>query len=529
MPTIDDLFERAATLEGPDAGVTTGETFTSYAEIYERSKKLATGLSDLGVNKGDRVSFWLHNSIEYLVTFAACARLGAIVVAVNTKFRAAEVADIVGRTGSKALLLCSNHGGFDYLNEFQSIDRGNFPDLRHLIFCSDDISDLPSTGYSHTPYSELLLNEAMEASAAAPADISNIFTTSGTTSKPKFAAHSHNGVYGHGVDVDRAFGLSEPDAVSLQIMPFCGVFGFSQVIGALHAAVPMVMPEGFDADETADLINIHGITHATGSDDMFYRVLNAGKSSTGLDQPFPSLRRCAFASFNSYLLSFPREAEKAGMTMIAPYGMSEVYALFALRRMDQDGEDRHRSGGTLVNPDARVRVRSPDTGEILPDGEAGELELTSPNLMVGYYGNDEATKAAITDDGYIRTGDLGYSEGSQAFTYLGRMNDVLRLGGYLVNPEEIENCLLELDAISDAQVVEVGLEKGNRPVAFVILTDGAVLDEAGAIAHCQAGLAKFKCPVRVIEVAEFPVTTGANGTKIQKAKLREMASLALNS
>ena len=133
------------------------------------------------------------------------------------------------------------------------------------------------------------------------------------------------------------------------------------------------------------------------------------------------------------------------------------------------------------------------------------------------------TAAAMTPDGYLRTGDLGYTEPGNAFTYLQRIGDTLRLGGFLVAPAEIEAAVVAHPAVADAQVVAAGTAAGNRPVAFVIAATGGQVDEADVIAHCRGRLPKFKTPVRVAAIEAFPVTHGPNGTKVQRKRLRRMA------
>ena len=143
--------------------------------------------------------------------------------------------------------------------------------------------------------------------------------------------------------------------------------------------------------------------------------------------------------------------------------------------------------------------------------------------MAGYHGNPEATREAFTADGYYRSGDLGYTLADARFVYLTRMGDSLRLGGFLVSPAEIEAVVQEVPGISACQVVAVPRAGGLVPVAFVLLQDGAALDEAAVIAHAGGKLARYKVPSRVFAIDAFPVTPGANATKIQKGKLRELA------
>ena len=149
--------------------------------------------------------------------------------------------------------------------------------------------------------------------------------------------------------------------------------------------------------------------------------------------------------------------------------------------------------------------------------------------MVGYYGNDAATADTLTADGYVRTGDLAELDGDGGFTFLSRMGDVLRLSGFLVNPLEIESHIQTVPGISACQTIALPRPEGVRAVSFVILEPGAALDEAAVIAHCRRGLANYKVPMRVFAIPEFPVTPSPNGPKIQRAKLRDLATARLNA
>jgi fatty-acyl-CoA synthase len=180
-----------------------------------------------------------------------------------------------------------------------------------------------------------------------------------------------------------------------------------------------------------------------------------------------------------------------------------------------------------VSPLIEVRVRDPETGKLLGHGAPGELEVSGPSLMAGYFQNEQATREAMLPDGFLRTGDLGLTHADSRFAFLTRMGDVLRLAGFLVSPAEIENHIQNFPGIEAAQVVAVARPDGVRAVAFVVLKSGAGFDEAGVIAHCKAGLANYKIPAAVIAVEDFPRTPSANGAKIQRNKLREMAAQRL--
>jgi len=206
-----------------------------------------------------------------------------------------------------------------------------------------------------------------------------------------------------------------------------------------------------------------------------------------------------------------------------------VQAFFARRRETEPLERRRVPGGTPVSEVAQVRVRDPDTGQILGIGMSGELELCGPSLMRAYFGDPAATQRAMSADGFVRTGDLGRVLDDGSFVFETRLGDVLRLSGFLVAPAEIESYLQRHPSIDGAQVVGVSTAAGVKPVAFVTRKPGASFDEAALKAYCGASLARYKVPVRIVLVDVFPATTSANGIKIQKGKLREQASMILSA
>jgi fatty-acyl-CoA synthase len=149
--------------------------------------------------------------------------------------------------------------------------------------------------------------------------------------------------------------------------------------------------------------------------------------------------------------------------------------------------------------------------------------------MAGYFDNEKANRDAFTADGWFRSNDLGYTTSDGRFVFVARLGDALRVSGILVSPAEIEDVLLEHASVESAQVVGADTPAGIKPVAFVIPKAGAGFDESILIAHCAARIAKFKVPLRVRALESFPVTPGANATKIQKAKLRELAQALLGA
>jgi fatty-acyl-CoA synthase len=496
-----------------------------YRTLEERARRLARGLVDLGIGPGDRVGVWLPNVPAWLELQFACARLGAIVVAVNTRFRGVEVEDILARSGAKVLVLWPGFKDIDFLGILEGLDGAVRAGLSALILYDegDDLYDEGVDGPAlpgAVRYHDLLDRPMLEADAAGPEVGCNIFTTSGTTKAPKFVLHVQRGIVEHARAVAPAFGYDAPDAVMLMALPLCGVFGYSQVMATLAAARPMVLMTVFDGAEAAALIDKHRVTHMNGSDEMYRRILEAASGPNALS----ALRHCGFAAFGGEAEALVAEGDRRGIPFVGLYGMSETQALYASQWPDAAPGLRVRPGGFPASPASRARVRDPETGKLLPDGEAGELELSGPSLMAGYYGDAAATAEAMTADGFVRTGDLGHLPGDGSFVFLTRMGDVLRLGGFLVNPEEISSHVETHAAVESCQVVGVDGPRGTVPAAFVIPVAGAAFSEDALAAHCAAGMAKFKVPRWFFPIDAFPVTESPNGFKIQRAKLRQMAA-----
>lgn len=498
-----------------------GDRAISFANLLDAAGRAAQGLADLGVTPGDRVALWLPNVPAYPILYFACARLGAIAVAVNTRYRAVEVADIVGRSGAKVLACAPGFRRIDFLSILADIDPAALDKLTALVVVGEEPATAPTAveRLRRVPFKRLLSRPPLAANNARANVPCNIFTTSGTTSAPKFVLHRQGAIASHAQQVARVFGFTAPDTLSLSIMPLCGVFGFNQTMATLAAGKPCVLVESYEIDEIVRLITRDRPTTLFGSDDMYARLLDAVPG----DKPFPSVKWAGYGAFNSALDALPEQAEARGLRLCGLYGMSEVQALYALQPPDAAVARRKLGGGVPTSPLAHVRVRDPESGTLLGAGQPGELECAGPSLMMGYYGNDAATAATITRDGYVRTGDLAELDGEGGFTFLSRMGDVLRLSGFLVNPLEIETHIQSVPGISACQTIAVPRPEGVRAVSFVILEPGATLDEAAVVAHCRRGLANYKVPVRVFAVADFPKTPSPNGFKIQRGKLREMA------
>jgi fatty-acyl-CoA synthase len=476
------------------------------------------------VRAGDRVALWLPNVPAWLAAFFACARIGAIAVSVNTRFRSGELADILLRSSARVLFFWPGFKGIDFAGILAACDPQSLARLETLVVYAEDGGETPVGLGSKVsvPYGTLAASAPMAADDGRPDAGCALFTTSGTTKAPKFVLHDQRTVIAHARDVVQGFAIGG-EAVLLLVPPLCGVFGFCSAMAALAAGRPIVMAPAWDPAQAARDIVAHRITHINGTDEAAAQLLDVPGAT------FPHVQLFGYASFNPDQAEIVARADARGLKLVGLYGASELQALLARQDERAGPEDRMLGGGRLVSALARVRTRDPESDQLLAHGIQGELEFLAPSSqMVEYFENAQASSEAFTPDGYYRSGDLGYTLEDGRFVYLARLGDALRLGGFLVSPAEIEAAVQEVAGVAACQVVGARGATGLVPVAFVLLQKGAVLNERAILAHVGGKLARFKVPQRVFAIEAFPVTPGANATKIQKGKLREMAEALLH-
>lgn len=497
----------------------------SYTALRQQTRALAAGLAQAGVRPGDRVAIWLPNCTAWISTFLACAHLGALALAVNTRFRALELADILGRGKADWLVFWPGFKGIDFQGILNQVEPEKLTALRGVIAVPQAGEILPGTLRSRPVhnFSSLLASDAPTPPAQANAGVL-CFTTSGTTSLPKFVLHDQQTLIQHGEAVAAAYGYDEQSCV-LASAPFCGAFGFATLVGALAIGVPVVCEPVFNAASSTQAVRRHAVTHTYANNEALVAMMQAG-----VPDDFKSVRLFGFASFTPALDNMLELAQEANIALTGLYGSSELIALVAGQPRDSINGDvsaQHQPGGTLIYADGRVRARDPQSGTILAHGESGELEILSPSLMQGYLDNPQASAAALTDDGYFKTGDLGYTLNARQFVFQTRMGDSLRLSGFLVNPAEIEQVVESLPGVRACQVVGASQHGHIVPYAFVLLQPDAHPDVPAWISACRQAMAGFKVPAGFSVLESFPSVESANSVKIQKHKLREMADAML--
>ena len=510
----------------------------SYEQFDHQVHQTAAWLRQHGIEPGDHVAVWLINRTEWLVLLFALAKIGATLVSVNTKYRAHELQYILTNSQATTLILQLNFKKIDFSTVVKDVDAQALSHLARVIMLDADAStpsrllDRPVIAFNPNAF-VADQTERHILNTPSPAD-QNIafFTTSGTTKGPKLVMHTQRTLSEHAQHVASGYHFGEPGDKLLAALPLCGVFGLNSVLGAIAAGMPVVLMDFFDGHTGAALIKKEKITHLFGSDEMLRRLIEHAEPT-----PFPSLKTFGFASFSPRFIDLAKELIPRGIPMRGLYGSSEVMALFSIQQPDMPIEERALGGGyPAADSLACVRARDPDSGALCAPGVSGELEIHSPTLFKGYFNNPIATKEAFTEDGFFKTGDLGYVRADGSFVYQSRMGDTMRLGGFLVDPTEIEQLLAEQPEIKSAQVVGIEIRGQLKPVAFVIASDphsghtnNATSDPNVILNRLSKQLAAFKVPTHLWFIDAFPATASANGDKFQRVKLREMAQKKLDT
>jgi fatty-acyl-CoA synthase len=520
--SVTGLLSELAQDRPGDVAFVLGEDTRTFQELHLASARVAAALYAQGVREGDAVAAWLVNCPAFVELQFALARLGAVMICVNTRYRSHELSGVLTRARARWLAMAPRFRGIDFASILEDVDDAVRGRLSGVILCGaqdvpDAVAGIRTIDYAALAAADADMQPATGDVAGSPCVA---FASSGSTGVPKLIVHSQRGIVEHARAVAASF-FGSDDTVALVTLPLTGVFGYVTLIGALAGGRRSIVMEAFDPERAVELIERHRATILTGPDEIMLRTLEAAAETP---DRIASWREGGFGYQSVDSAALVEHGDQLGVSLYGCYGSSECLGLMSHQPREAPAADRALAGGVPASSAQRIRVRSAETGELQPPGATGLLEISGPSVMVGYLHQPDATRAAFTDDGWFKTGDIGYQvPDSDRFVFLARANDILRLAGFLVEPQEIESFIERLDGIAAAQVVEVSTDAGARAVAFVVATAGAPVAEDDVIDHCAASLAKYKVPVRVFVVDSFPRTTSPNGEKVQRGRLRERA------
>ncbi len=503
-----------------------------YRAFAAEVREAARALLALGVQPGEHVGIWATNLPAWVLMQFATAHIGSVLVNINPAYRSHEVQYVLNQADITTLLLTDQYRSSQYFDllagvcpELADCPAGELrsaacPKLRRVISVKE--AKRPGMWNWHEFRAQAARASEAEldrrAAAVRGEDVVNIQYTSGTTGFPKGAMLTHRNLLMNAFYVGQRLAFTDRDRLCIPV-PFYHCFGcvMGTLMCALYGAAMVVPAEAFDPLATLQALQDERCTAVYGVPTMFIAQLNHPRF-----QEFELARlRTGIMAGSPCPIEVMREVvHKMGAREITiAYGLTESSPVITQTETTDSLEHRVATVGRKL-PGLEVKVVTPGTLQPLPAGQAGELMVRGHSVMKGYYHRPEETKAAITPDGWLHTGDLAQETPDGYYRITGRIKDMIIRGGENIYPREIEEFLYTHPHIADVQVVGLPDEKLVEEVcAWVRVRPGAELTEEEVRRFCKGKIAHYKVPRYIVLVDEFPTTVTG---KVQKYKLREM-------
>lgn len=505
--------------------------FRTWKELNDEADLIARGMMSLGVKKGDHVAIWATNTPEWILTLFAAAKIGAVLVTVNTNFKIFELEYLLRQSDTKLLVMIGGFKNNDYVatvNELLpelkttsgEIESEHLPFLKRVVFAGKEtpegmlnFEDLKILGgdFPIEIYEEnkKTLNTH---------DVVNMQYTSGTTGFPKGVMLTHYNILNNGKTIGDGMKFTKNDKLCITV-PFFHCFGLVlAMMACITHGTTMVPVERYSPVPVMNAISVEKCTAVHGVPTMFIAMLEHAQFN---NFDFSSLRTGIMAGSPCPIEVMKKVIDKMNMReIVIVFGQTEASPGCTMTTTSDSIDKRVNTVGRAF-PGVECKIIDPESGEELPINTPGEFCARGYNIMKGYYKMPEATAQAIDKDGWLHTGDLCTVDEDGYYKVVGRIKDMIIRGGENIYPKEIEECLYTCDKVSDVQVIGVPSEAyGEEVMACVILKEGEEMTEEEVKEFVGARMAKHKVPRYVRFVDSFP--TNAAG-KIQKFKMREEA------
>lgn len=507
--TIFEAFRQSAELHASKVAVIDGDTRITYSELLDRVDRVASGLHTRGIKRGHIVAAQLPNWAEFIEFALACTRLGAILSPLNHRLRG-EVQYALRTAESPLIVIPAEFHDFDYHKLVESL-RDELPSLRQVIITRTAQADGPDTFdvvRSSPPTDLPPLPDANDPWA--------LIFTSGTTAAPKGVVRTHNNTLFTLRALTDFYGLATPsgDDVALAVLPITFIFPFYLcVLMPLVNGLTVVLQEAFDPEETLELISRHRVTLLAIVPSMVERLLEARQRDKW---DLTSLRVIQPAG------EVVSEERKARLMRELDCDVREVFGLaectWPIGHPPSSPVQKKLAASGLLCPGVELKIVDDEYRDV-GTGEVGEIAFRGPNLFPGYYRNPDATRAAIDDQGWFFTGDLGTCDADGYLRIVGRNKDTIIRGGINILPQEIEEWLGGHPKVDQVAVFGVPHPRtGEQVWACVVGRPGTRLTSDELLAFLRGKVASFKLPERVFIVDELPLS---NVGKVLRRELKE--------
>ena len=505
--------------------------FRTWKELNDEADLIARGMMSLGVKKGDHVAIWATNTPEWILTLFAAAKIGAVLVTVNTNFKIFELEYLLRQSDTKLLVMIGGFKNNDYVatvNELLpelkttsgEIESEHLPFLKRVVFAGKEtpegmlnFEDLKILGGDFPV--EIYEENKKTLNAH---DVVNMQYTSGTTGFPKGVMLTHYNILNNGKTIGDGMKFTKNDKLCITV-PFFHCFGLVlAMMACITHGTTMVPVERYSPVPVMNAISVEKCTAVHGVPTMFIAMLEHAQFN---NFDFSSLRTGIMAGSPCPIEVMKKVIDKMNMReIVIVFGQTEASPGCTMTTTSDSIDKRVNTVGRAF-PGVECKIIDPESGEELPINTPGEFCARGYNIMKGYYKMPEATAQAIDKDGWLHTGDLCTVDEDGYYKVVGRIKDMIIRGGENIYPKEIEECLYTCDKVSDVQVIGVPSEAyGEEVMACVILKEGEEMTEEEVKEFVGARMAKHKVPRYVRFVDSFP--TNAAG-KIQKFKMREEA------
>jgi long-chain acyl-CoA synthetase len=473
---------------------------TTYGALRDQVAGLRGGLAELGLEPGDRVAIICANNRYFVVSYLAVLSLGCVAVPLNPLSPAAELEREFQMVRPRAAIVGPNGR-----RPFVGIDRAAVPFLEHVVAPEGVAIEGAAV------LEELIESDFVPVVEREGSDLAALIFTAGTAGYPKAAMLSHRNLLVNIEQVRSVRGQdSRSDDVGLGVLPLFHIYGLNAMLGlSLAVGSSLILVERFDPVTALESIRSHRCTVVTGAPPMWaaWSTMPGVPSDT-----FASVR--LVLSGASKLPEEVAEAfeERFGLQILEGYGLTEASPVVTVS--DPAAPVR----GSIGRPLPGIELRLVDDGEDALLGDAGEIWVRGPNVFPGYWEDAEATAGALTDDGWLRTGDMAVADHEGNLRIVDRAKDLIIVSGFNVYPAEVESALLEHPGIEAAAVVGVDSPYSGETVkAYVVAAVGHNLEEEEVIDFCATLIARYKCPTKVMFVDEIPQGLGG---KILRRALR---------